>query len=358
MVDAIPALAYGAGPDALVAEYERHSAAKEERIAALFRDHGFGGLFRGMRRSPVEHGYRMRASVYFSGDDHRSPASSVDPRRGRVPLGEALWVLPDHARARVESVAARLASAPADGGITGFEVRLEFGSERMHVTVASRRGSRFRIDSVCREVMEEDPGVLGIAVPSQAIELGEAYLRHELLETTILSHHLAFFQTNLWLTAALAEAAQRAVADPARIVDLYCGVGLHSVLAATPESRVLGADTNRWAIDSAVLNAELHRLDRASFERVPVERLVGRPETERPSVVFVNPSRYGCAPGVARRVAAWRPGAVCLVSCSADAHARDLAAFACAGYAPGPFESFDMFPFSDFVESVTVLAPA
>ncbi|MFL5539772.1 MAG: hypothetical protein ACJ8J0_12305, partial [Longimicrobiaceae bacterium] len=91
------------------------------------------------------------------------------------------------------------------------------------------------------------------------------------------------------------------------------------------------------------------------FERIPVERLVGRPETERPSVVYVNPSRYGCAPGVAERVAAWRPEAVCLVSCSIDSHVRDLGSFARAGYRPEPFECFDMFPFSPFVESVTVL---
>jgi tRNA/tmRNA/rRNA uracil-C5-methylase (TrmA/RlmC/RlmD family) len=47
-----------------------------------------------------------------------------------------------------------------------------------------------------------------------------------------------------------------------------------------------------------------------------------------------------------------------MVYYSIESHARDLAAFARAGYAPRPFESFDMFPFSDFVESVTELRPA
>jgi tRNA/tmRNA/rRNA uracil-C5-methylase (TrmA/RlmC/RlmD family) len=45
------------------------------------------------------------------------------------------------------------------------------------------------------------------------------------------------------------------------------------------------------------------------------------------------------------------------VSCSIESHARDLASFVRAGYRPRPFESFDMFPFSPFVESVTELRP-
>ena len=77
--------------------------------------------------------------------------------------------------------------------------------------------------------------------------------------------------------------------------------------------------------------------------------------TEAPSLVFVNPSRHGCAPGVVERLAAWRPETVCLVSCSIESHASDLGSFALAGYRAEPFECFDMFPFTPFVESVTVL---
>ena len=208
-----------------------------------------------------------------------------------------------------------------------------------------------------RQLLGEFPALLGVAVPSRGIELGEAHLRHQVLGKAVLAHHRAFFQTNRWLTPELAAAAKAAAADPSRIIDLYCGVGLHSVLAAEPESAVVGVDTNRWAIESAQRNAELHGLARARFERIPVERLVGRPETERPSVVYVNPSRYGCAPGVAERVAAWRPEAVCLVSCSIDSHVRDVLELRRHGYQPLPFGSFDMFPFSEFLESVTVFHP-
>src|SRR5262249_27574813 len=162
------------------------------------------------------------------------------------------------------------------------------------LSLAAERGSA-SLDAFCRALLDESPDLLGIAVPSQSIELGETHLRHELLGKTVLAHHLAFFQTNRWLTPELAAAAREAAADPSRIVALSCGVGLPSLLAAAPESHVLGVDTTRWAIESAERNAALHGLAHARYERIPAERLAGRSEVERPSIVFVNPSRYGCA---------------------------------------------------------------
>ena len=340
--------------DSHVAEYAASAAAKEARIAGVLAEAGLDGLFLGMRRCPVERGYRMRASFYrAAGGD--GPVG-VDPRRGRVPLDDSLWVMPEHARPLVREVGRRIAQVQNEMRVTGFEVRLEFGSQRAHVTLSVERGAG-RMDALCDELIAGVPGVFGVAVPSQAIEAGETEHRHVLLGKTILAHHRAFFQTNRWLTEDLAAAARGAATDPSRIVDLYCGVGLHAIVAASPESHVIGVDTNGWAIDSARRNAELHDLADARFERLPVERLDLGAEGP-PSVVFVNPSRFGCAPGLVERIAAWRPDAVCLVSCSIESHARDLASFVRAGYRPRPFESFDMFPFSPFVESVTVLRRA
>lgn len=335
--------------DSLAAEYEASAAAKEAHIAALLAEAGMDGLFRGMRRCPVDRGYRMRASFYRAPD---GGIVGVDPRHGRVPLEDSLWVMPEAARPLVREVARRVLAADEAERITGFEVRMEFGTDRAHLTFSAERGTA-RLDGLCAELMAEVPGVFGAAVPSQVIEAGGTEHRHVLLGKTIIAHHRAFFQTNRWLTGDLAAAAQQAAADPSHIVDLYCGVGLHSILAATAESRVIGVDTNRWAIDSAQKNAALHELAHARYDRLPVEKL--RLPDDAPSVVFVNPSRFGCAPGVIERIAAWRPAAVCLVSCSIESHVRDLGSFAAAGYRAKPFESFDMFPFSPFVESVTEL---
>lgn len=340
---------------ALTDEYELYARAKEARVRALLAGHGLDGLFRGLARCPVERGWRMQASFYVI--DGRWVG--VDPRRGRVPADEALWTLPEHARPLAAGIAARIASADVRG-VTGFDLRLEYGSERAHLGLAVERGADAGPAPLCEELLGECTALLGVAVPSRGMEIGEAYLRHQVLGKTVLAHHRAFFQTNRWLTPELAAAAGRAAADDrSSLVDLYCGVGLHSVLAADAGSRVFGVDTNRWAVDSARRNAALHGLALARYLDRPVERLprAGEGALDAPSVVFVNPSRFGCAPGVAEAVAGWRPKAVCLVSCSIDSHVRDVLAFGRAGYRPLPFGSFDMFPFSEFLESVTVFHP-
>ena len=344
-----------ADPDTLAADYERHAAAKEARIASLLADAGLGGLFRGLRRCPVERGWRTRASFYFAGEgDGRRPVG-VDPRRGRIALEETVWTLPEHARPLAVEIGRRLAREGPE--VTGFELRLELGSRRAHLNVGVVRGEGDGgFASVCEELRAEHPELLGAAVPSRGVEAGETELRNVLLGKTVLADYRAFFQTNWWLTEPLAAAAKEGADGAESIVDLYCGVGLHSVLAAGPGTRIVGADTNRHAIESARRNALLHGLD-ARYERATVERLMETGAVDRPAAVFVNPSRFGCAPGLAEAVARWRPGAVCLVSCSVDAHVRDTAAFAAAGYRPEPFGSFDMFPFSDFAESVTVFRP-
>lgn len=354
-------------PPAPAEDYERHAAAKEARVRALLEAHGLGALFRGLRRCPVERGWRMQASIRLVAGADGAAVTGVDPRTGKhAPLAQVLWTLPEDARPLAVQLGERMAAEAPPGVVTGWDLRLEYGSGRAHLNLAAVRGAEPRLDALAERMMTDVPSLLGVSVPSQEIERGEAFLRHQLLGKTVLSHHRAFFQTNRWLTPELAAAARQAADGAPSIVDLYCGVGLHSVLAAVPETRVAGIDTNRWAIDSARRNAALHGLENARYEDLSVERLLapsGRErETmeipERPSAVIVNPSRFGCAPGVAEAAARWRPGAVCLVSCSIDSHVRDVLAFAAAGYRPRPFESFDMFPFSEFLESVTVFDPA
>ncbi|HEX2189203.1 MAG TPA: hypothetical protein VHG51_09920, partial [Longimicrobiaceae bacterium] len=96
----------------------------------------------------------------------------------------------------------------------------------------------------------------------------------------------------------------------------------------------------------------------AEYVREDAERFAAARAFDAPDVVFVNPSRFGCGPGVPEAVARWRPSSVCLVSCSFDSHLRDTLAFIEAGYRPAAVRCFDMFPFSDFLESVTHFAPA
>lgn len=335
-------------------EYRRHLAEKEARVRSLLAAHGVGVELAGIRASPMEEGYRAHAKlVSWPG----AALLGVDPRRGRVPWEEMLWTLPEEGRAIVAAAAGVLARHGPGCGATGFDLRLEHGARRGHLRLAVRRDHAGPVEPLCRELMEEAPHLLGVSAPSQGVEVGETLLRNRLLGRTVLAHPLAFFQTHLQLTPELAAEVRAAAEGASTLVDLYCGVGLHSVLAAEPGSRVVGVDSHRLAVESARRNAALHGLEGAEYRDRPVERFVEEARCEAPEVVFVNPSRWGCAPGVPEAVAEWRPGRVVLVSCSIESHLRDTLAFAAAGYHPASLRCFDLFPFSDFLESVSVLEP-
>jgi tRNA/tmRNA/rRNA uracil-C5-methylase (TrmA/RlmC/RlmD family) len=344
-------------PPDLLPEYALHLAAKEARVRALLEAHGLGDLYRGMVACPVERGYRTQASFRAA---HGAPHTlvGVDPRGGRVPLPDSLWVLPELARPtalRVHELLMREGMLPP---VAGFDLRLEHGTLRAHLTLSIPRDCAVPVDALCARLMEEVPELHGVSAPGAGLELGDAYLRNVLLGKPVLAHYRAFFQTNAHVTPLLCAEVQRPLHAPASVVDLYCGVGMHSLLAAGPATAVRGADNNPWAIDSAARNVALHGLADAEYHRVSAERYGVEQSFAAPTVVFVNPSRFGCGPGIAQAAARWRPERVCLVSCSIDSHVRDTVAFLAAGYRPEAVACFDMFPFSDYLESVTHLVPA
>ena len=344
-------------PPDLLTEYALHLAAKEALVRALLAAHGLGDRYRGMAPCPVERGYRTQAS---SRAEHGAAhtLAGVDPRVGRVALADSLWVLPEPARPtalRIHELLVRERMLPP---VAGFDLRLEHGSLRAHLTLSIPRDCAVPVDALCARLMDEVPELLGVSAPGAGVELGDAYLRNVLLGKPVLAHCRAFFQTNAHVTPLLCEEVQRSIDSPASIVDLYCGVGMHSLLAARPETVARGADNNTWAIESAARNVALHGLEDAEYHRVSAERYCAEQDFASPAVVFVNPSRFGCEPGIAEAVARWRPESVCLVSCSIDSHVRDTLAFIAAGYQPEAATCFDMFPFSDYLESVTHFSPA
>lgn len=353
--------------DAITAEtaYALHAAEKDADLRARFAAAGLGGLYRGLVPSPVAEGWRTQLTYRAVRERGSVPwLHGVDPIVGRVPVADALWVAPVAARETMAAVAAAVADLVTDGLVTGFDVRLEHGTLRPFLSLAVPRdvgdAGAHRVSAAVDALAEARPEIAGLGVPSLALQRGESWLANVVLGRTVVAPPLAFFQTNAHVTPLLAAEAQAGGEGARSIVDLYCGVGLHSVLAAAgrAETTVVGADSARQAIEGAWRNAALHAMT-ADYRRETAEAFAAAAEIERPDLVFVNPSRFGCGPGVAEAVGRWRAARVVLVSCSPESHARDVRDLAAAGYRPLDIRCFDMFPFTaDFAECVTHFEPA
>ena len=337
--------------------YDGHLADTKRRLDALLEAVS-PGLPITLRRSPIVDGFRGLARFSVDATEGTVAVTGVDPLRGPADWKSTLWTLPGFGRRLAVTLIGRIIQDHSCYPVRGFDLRLGHGTERAHVVLAVDRAEPASFGGWAEALLRETPGVSGVSVPSQRVRVGDPLIRHTLLDREILSHPQAFFQTNYWLTEDLLRHVASAVTRerPRSVLDLYCGVGVHSLLAGHHDPPTTGVDTDRLAIAVARQNAE--QAGRcATFERMSVETFLTSGFHPHLDVTIVNPPRTGCHTGVVEAIAERSPGCVCLVCCSADSQVRDLARFRAVGYEAREYTAFDMFPFTRFVENVTTLSP-
>lgn len=166
----------------------------------------------------------------------------------------------------------------------------------------------------------------------------------------------SFFQVNAQQAAVLTEAVLRlaGLQGNETVLDLYCGVGLTSLLLARHARRVVGIELDPVAVIDARANAAAQGIKNAEFTCADAEKAteLGRGEVD---VVVLDPPRKGCGLEALASLVALGPRRVVYVSCNPATLARDLAILLTAGYEPKCLELIDMFPQTAHVESICLL---
>jgi 23S rRNA (uracil1939-C5)-methyltransferase len=165
--------------------------------------------------------------------------------------------------------------------------------------------------------------------------------------TTLTRHVRSFFQGNRFLLEAFVDhVAGHVTAGP--LVDLYAGVGLFSLTAATAGAGPITAvEGDRFAARDLKRNAG------GSIEilELPVERFLTR-SGQSVATVIVDPPRTGMSKdALARAIAIGAPRFI-YVSCDVATLARDARVLVDAGYRIGAVRAFDLFPNTAHVETV------
>ena len=147
------------------------------------------------------------------------------------------------------------------------------------------------------------------------------------------------------------------------VLDLYSGAGLFGgalAPAVGPGGRVVCVESDAAACAAADANlADLPQAEVWQGE-VDADGLAGLLDElgEAPDVVVLDPPRAGAGAAVSRLLAGTGARAVVYVACDPAALARDVAAFAGAGYRLAAVRGFDAFPMTAHVECVALLVPA
>ncbi len=138
------------------------------------------------------------------------------------------------------------------------------------------------------------------------------------------------------------------------VLDLYCGVGVLSLLAAKEGKKVVGVELDAEAIKLAKQSAKANSITSATFYAMPCEKIEKLALKEYENWI-VNPPRTGLSEKVIQIIAKNRPKELVYISCMPATLARDLKMICEAGYTIKRAHVYDMFAETCHLETVVTL---
>lgn len=205
------------------------------------------------------------------------------------------------------------------------------------------------------ELMERVPELTAIwhrpaaGAPEPVLLAGDEALRETWEDEELELSGAVFLQVNRGAAALLEAYVVERAGDAAgrRIIDAYCGIGLHARRLARAGAEALGIERDVRAVSAAREGAP----DGARFVAGAVEELL--PDALPADLVILNPPRTGLDPAVPEALNARPPAQLLYVSCDPATLARDLARL--TAFRLASLRCFDLFPQTAHVETVAEL---
>lgn len=139
-------------------------------------------------------------------------------------------------------------------------------------------------------------------------------------------------------------------------LDLYCGIGVSSLLLAKQGLKVTGIELNGSAIQLAKTNAKKNKVTNVNFHQETVENVLSTYlNEEKPKLVIVNPPREGLMPSVVQDLIHSPVEMLVYISCMPPTLGRDLKLLCQSVYTVKSVKAYDMFPQTAHVETLVVL---
>ncbi|MFT5784386.1 MAG: 23S rRNA (uracil1939-C5)-methyltransferase, partial [Candidatus Krumholzibacteriia bacterium] len=211
------------------------------------------------------------------------------------------------------------------------------------------------------------PGCVGVLYNNLPL-WGRDHLVYEVAGNKYKVSAQSFFQGNLSATEDAVATVRQWIGEieaegrlGRMLGDLYCGVGLFSLALADLFERVVAIDTDKSSCRDAKNNIrhsgnkEKITLREGPVTRIITDRELAPQEAWESSLCIVDPPRAGLGKGGVKGLINLNPRQIVYMSCDPATLARDVAAFAEAGYEMRKLKVMDFFPQTAHIESLALL---
>ena len=193
----------------------------------------------------------------------------------------------------------------------------------------------------------------------EEILAGKGYLEDTLCGYKFKISPKAFYQVNPEQTEKLYNKAIEfaELTGNERVLDAYSGIGTIGMVASSKAKEVVSVEYNKDAVKDAIRSARENKVENIYFYQADATEFITSVAAEgaKFDVIFMDPPRHGSTPEFIKAIGKLKPKRIVYVSCGPEALKRDLELLVKQGYKVDKIKPFDMFPWTDHVETVCLL---
>lgn len=244
-----------------------------------------------------------------------------------------------------------------DSGIT--EVTLRYGEYTDEIMVIFKSNNTID-EKLIKSLTKNNKDIKSIyRLKGKTYKLiyGQKFIYEKLLNRLFRISPDSFFQINTKQAEKMFSYVLKNInKNDKNILDLYCGIGVISLIIGNDERNIIGVDIVEDAIKDANVNKGLNKLSNIEFISEDVSKVLPiiKKANKHLDVIILDPPRSGIDKNSLKIINELLPNKLIYISCNPVTLSRDLRELS-NNYNIVEITPFDMFPMTHHVESVCVL---
>ena len=362
------------GCDWLNIPYKKQLEYKQLIIDEIFRNEAISQIMK-ITASPQQEYYRNKSFFPVSEIKSRPIIGMFERNSHEVIPHQHCKLYPPIFTKIIESFLSymKVANVPVYNELTGkgiirhLGIRFSNATEEIMVVVVTRSRKLPFSKQLVRILTTEFPGVVGIIQninPKKTntilgnenkILFGRDHILEKIGGKKYKLHSSSFFQINSGIAQQMYDFVKSNIEHEDKVIDAYCGVGSIGMFVADKAIEAVGIERNKLAIQDAVTNARLNKVENCRFITGEVEQILPiLCQKEQFNTITFDPPRKGLDENTIKSLPD-NIKKIIYISCNPTTQVRDAKMLLEIGFKIILMQSFDMFPHTYHIENVLVL---